>query len=154
PWESTVRALCGLCSSSAITILSRWRDRKFGWHERILPIAIETLIKRKVLDPRDALPLIAIRADWDDDELLAQILAECCDAKEKKLAATIVYRYARLVISSSSSLRKFQDAAAQHDISFDDLAEAISLADQDEKDRERDSNRYEIARPLENETAR
>ena len=64
-WESTVVALCGLCPSSAVTILSRWRDRGFGWHERLLPVAIGNLIERGIVDPRDALPLIGFRAQWD-----------------------------------------------------------------------------------------
>ena len=39
-WEATVRAITGLCPASSLTILSRWRDREFGWPERLIPVAM------------------------------------------------------------------------------------------------------------------
>ena len=46
-WHATIEALCGLCASSSLAILSRWRDRGFGWSERILPIAVNRLVEQR-----------------------------------------------------------------------------------------------------------
>lgn len=124
-WESTVIALCGLCPSSAIAILSRWRDRGFGWHERLLPIAISNLTERNIIDPRDALPLIGFRAEWDFDELLGRLMAKSKEADEKALASRVLYRYAQLSISTPSTLKRLQQLATKHGITLEGLADAI-----------------------------
>ncbi|MCP1843949.1 hypothetical protein J2R78_006916 [Bradyrhizobium sp. USDA 4538] len=154
PWHSTVHALCGLCPTSALTVMSRWRDRGFGWHERILPIAVENLIERNVLDPRDALPLVGFRAEWDYDGLLGHILARCENSSETASAAQIIYRYARFAISESSSLKKLQDVAAKHGITLDGLAQAISFAEQEEKDRKQDHDTYDAVDVLKDQPSR
>ena len=82
-WDATVEALCGLCPSSALAILSRWRDRGFGWAERILPIAVDRLIERGSVDARDALPLIGFRAQWTYDRLLDSVLAKCANSRRE-----------------------------------------------------------------------
>ena len=51
-WEATVKAIAGLCPSSCLTILSRWRDRRFGRCGRLLPAAVEYLTENGVLDGR------------------------------------------------------------------------------------------------------
>ncbi|RJE82566.1 hypothetical protein [Paracoccus onubensis] len=43
-WEGTVEAITMLCPASSLAILSRWRDRDFGWQERILPMALSKLV--------------------------------------------------------------------------------------------------------------
>lgn len=108
-WEDTVVALCGLCPSSAITILSRWRDRKFGRPGRLLPVILKDLIERNVVDPRDALPLIGFRAEWNYGELLGTVLAKCEKHAEKALMSRVLFRYAQLSdFKSSSSLGKIE----------------------------------------------
>lgn len=131
-WDRTVIALCGLCPSSAIAILSRWRDRGFGWHERLLPIAVGDLIVRNIIDPRDALPLIGFRAKWVYDELLEPLLAKSTDAKEKALAGRILYRYAQFSVSTSAQLKQLQEVAAKHGLALDGITEAIVLSEQRE----------------------
>jgi len=132
PWNSTVIALCGLCPSSAIAILSRWRDRKFGWHERLLPVAIGNLIERTVIDPRDALPLIGFRAQWDYDELLDASLTNADTAEEKALVSHMVHRYAQFSALDSSDLTRLQRAATKHDVAIAGLADAIASAERKE----------------------
>jgi hypothetical protein len=92
-WDATVEALCDLCPSSTLAILSRWRDRGFGRPEEILPIAIERLIKRGSVDARDALPLISFRAEWSYDQLLDSVLVACTTLSEKEVASAHLYRY-------------------------------------------------------------
>lgn len=45
-WDGTVEALAGLDPASLLTLLSRWRDRRFGDEERLLSEAVEAMSKR------------------------------------------------------------------------------------------------------------
>lgn len=132
PWEDTVTVLCGLCPSSAITILSRWRDRHFGWHERLLPIAIGNLIEREALDARDALPLIGFRAQWDYGTLAEPVLARCETGTKRSLLGDILYRYVRLYNPGASTLRDLLRVFVKHGIDAKGLTEAISFAEVEE----------------------
>ena len=87
-WHTTIEALCGLCPASALTIMSRWRDRDFGWSERLLPIAIDRLIENGNLDARDALPLIGFKAQWSYDQLLDRVLNKCVTTELASLVWT------------------------------------------------------------------
>ena len=150
-WDSTVVALCGLCPSSAITILSRWRDRGFGWHERLLPIAIDTLIEREVIDPRDALPLIGFRADWDYDKLLGPVLAKSNDPDQKVLAGRTLYRYAKFSIFGSSALKGIQQVVARHGVRLEGLVETIASSEREEAARKGEAGHHELALPTADE---
>jgi len=130
-WHATVEALCDLCPSSALAILSRWRDRGFGWSGRTLPIAIDRLIKRGIIDARDALPLIGFRAQWSYDQLLDSVLARCATCQEKEVVAAHLYRYMRF---EGGNLSGFREVVSQHGIAMADLDEAISF---DEKSKAR-----------------
>lgn len=131
-WNNTVLALCGLCPSSAVTILSRWRDRAFGWHEKLLPITIKSLIEKNIVDPRDALPLIGFRAQWDYGEMLNFLLCKSNDKDEKLLASSILYRYIQFSNLATSELVSAQQIASKHDIVLTDLVEVIESAEQKE----------------------
>lgn len=123
-WEATVEALCGLCPASTLAILSRWRDRSFGWSERILPIAITQLIKLGKLSARDALPLIAIRAHWKYDQLLESALSECATSDEKAATAAYLFRYMQFSGRHFSAVKKI---AAKHSLAIDGLDEIIGF---------------------------
>lgn len=123
-WHATVEALCGLCPSSALAILSRWRDRGFGWSERILPIAVDRLIERGTLDARDALPLIGFQAQWSYDRLLDRVLARCATGGEKEAAAAHLYRYMRL---GGGGFSRFREVASRHGIAIAGLDEVIAF---------------------------
>ncbi len=123
-WESTIEALCGLCPSSSLAILSRWRDRKFGRSERILPIAISRLIKCASLDARDALPLIGFRAHWKYDQLLESVLSKCATRDEKEAATAHLYRYMRFSAGDYSMLK---EVASKHNVIIAGLDEVIAF---------------------------
>ena len=132
PWDDTINALCGLCPSSCVTILSRWRDRSFGWHERLLPVAISNLVGRNIVDPRDVLPLIGFRAQWDYAALLETILANSSEAEEKALASRILYRYAQFSSLTSSEQKRLQQVTSKNGVRLENLADAIALSEREE----------------------
>ncbi len=121
-WKATIEALCGLCPASTLAILSRWRDRNFGWSERILPIAITQLIEGGKLGARDALPLIGFRAHWNYDQLLESALSECATSNEKAATAAYLFRYMQHSGGDFSAVKK---SAAKHGLALDGLDEII-----------------------------
>lgn len=136
-WGATIEALCGLCPSSSLAILGRWRDRHFGWSERILPVAINNLIERGFLDGRDALPLVAFRAQWIYEDLLANALPKYATHQDKIAAASHVYQYMRFTDRASAKLK---EVLAEHDVAIDGVGETIEFYDAKKRAKyERDS---------------
>jgi hypothetical protein len=123
-WEATIAALCDLCPSSALAILSRWRDRGFGWSERILPLAIARLIDRRALDARDALPLVGFQAEWSHDQLLDDALSSCTSASEKEAVAAHIYRYVRI---EGGDFSKLNDVLLRHDVLIAELSDVLAF---------------------------
>ena len=132
-WESTVRALSSLCPSSSLAILSRWRDRGFGWPGSILPVAIHALMEHGRIDPRDALALIGFEAEWDYPKLLASVLDECADRSAKETAATLVFRYMKWEGQTSSVWKRLREITEQHGLSLPGLDPCITFAEHEER---------------------
>ena len=131
-WYSTVRALSSLCPNSCIAILSRWRDRDFGWVGRVLPIAINALIKQGFLNPLDALALVGIGAEWDYPKLLGSVLEKCEDHSTKKDASEHLFHYMQWESQSSSVWKKLKEVTEQHGLSLRDLDSYISFTEYEE----------------------
>jgi len=121
PWSATVEALAALCPSSVFAILSRWRDRGFGWAQRLLPVATQFFSERERLDARDVLPLTGFRAEWDHAALLEAVLEKCASRAEKQYAADLSLRYLKWEGASSIKWKEIEDAAARHGLSLPDL---------------------------------
>lgn len=133
-WRATVEAISGLCGRSSLAILSRWRERNFGWTQRILPIAIHFLVARGDLDPGIALPLIGFRAQWDEPFLLKSALATCAVKEEKKVMAEFAYRYMTLGKHGPEKWRNLKRVLNEHGMTLPpDLEERISLSERDEQ---------------------
>ena len=116
-WEATVEALAGLCPRSCLTTLSRWRDRGFGWTNRILPVAVHALIKRSCIDPRDALALVGFKAEWDYPQLLRSVLEKCASRIEKEAAVTFLIRYLIDTVPDSTVWKRLKRVTAKHGLS-------------------------------------
>jgi hypothetical protein len=132
-WDTTVRSIAGLCPSSSITILSRWRDRDFGWAERLLPIAMHCLVERHSIDPIAALSLLGFRAQWDETRLLRSALDACSSKTEKQTVLDLVDRYMRLDGQNSKAWRELQDVVGLHGLSRPDIDELIGFSERQEQ---------------------
>jgi hypothetical protein len=128
-WEATVHAIAGLCPSSCITILSRWRDRGFGREERLFPEAVDSLVERGFLDPVVPLALTAFRYEWDSPRYLEVALSKMTSLSQKKTAANYVYRYMRLEEHTASTWKNLKAAAEQHDIMLEEIDHVISACE-------------------------
>jgi hypothetical protein len=120
-WDATVRALGGLCPTSSLAILSRWRDRHFGREERILPELIESLVERRELQPLDALVFQGIRAGWDKPSLLSSAISGDTGKATKNDVSRYVYRYMSLERQDSKTWKALKDACSKQGIILPDL---------------------------------
>ncbi|WP_174813724.1 hypothetical protein [Aquisalimonas sp. 2447] len=134
-WEATVKAIAGLCPSSIIAILSRWRDRGFGWSDRILPVAIRSLRERGDLQPKTALGLLPIRAGWDLAVCLDAALAACPATTEKQAALNFFTRYATLKERGSRDWRSVKQVCTSHGLEFPGIDDFIRIAEHREQSR-------------------
>jgi hypothetical protein len=113
-WEGTVRAIAGLCGSSSLAILSRWRDRRFGRTSRLLPEAVTFLLGRGDIDGRTALALLAFRAEWDPVKLVEFALTASTTNTEKEAAANFAFRYMTLHGYDARTWAAFKNLLASH----------------------------------------
>jgi hypothetical protein len=129
-WEATVSSITTLCPSSSLAILSRWRDRDFGRAERLLPAAIEFLLRQERVKPNVALSLIGFRAQWDWVYLVAEALKVCGSDAEKAAIFEFAYRYMRLDEDRPRVWQKLQDTVARHGLTILDIRELIAFSEQ------------------------
>lgn len=122
-WDGTVDALAGLDPASLLTLLSRWRDRRFGDEERLLAKAVEVLIKRGRLMPRDSLSLAGISARWNRKRQLDAFLESAPDPRAREAGVAIAFRYLRMESRTAEDLEELRALAAR--VGFD--PEALHL---------------------------
>ena len=113
-WQATIAALVSLCPRSSFAVLSRWRDRGFGWTGEVLPAATHAVIERGSVDPRDALPLVGFEGRWEYEKLLDAALGKCTSERERDALKTLLFRYARCSPVGASAWKKVQEVAARH----------------------------------------
>ncbi|HBM3021780.1 AVAST type 3 anti-phage nuclease/ATPase Avs3a [Klebsiella michiganensis] len=125
-WNDTVEVLAQLCPSSALAIISRWRDRTFGNHRDILAWTIEQLVKKNKINASDALPFIAFQDNWNECDLLESVLSSCANNEEKLLAFEVVYQYTKFESQSIEMLKRLSFLAASIGIEHPELKERIA----------------------------
>lgn len=125
-WSDTVEILAELCPSSAIAIISRWRDRRFGNHRSILAWTIEHLVKKNKINALDALPLITFENGWHKCGLLDSVLSSCTDEKDKSMAFEVVYQYTKFDLPNIQHLKNLDTIATSLGIEHSELKERIS----------------------------
>ena len=126
-WEGTVTALVGLCPSSAIAILSRWRDRDFGWANELLPILVDAIIEGKGIEEKTAIALTGFRANWNKPRLLEATLAGFATTAEKEDASLFLYSYMKLDGEAASGWRALKQVAASQGVALDGIDELIAF---------------------------
>lgn len=131
-WEYTTEALVGLSARSGPAILSRWMDRRFGREERLLPELVSELVKRGRLDPRDSLPLIAIRAWWEYEQILEDALCVCKSERERESAARFAVDYMQFAGASSHRWRRVQELLDKYALQAIDVAPMLRRAQRTE----------------------
>ena len=132
-WGSTVRALSFLCPRSSLAILSRWRDRRFGWTGQILPAVVEAQVERGCMDPRDALSLIGFEGRWEHAKLLDAALKKCESTQEKEAERGLLFRYAKCCPLGASTWTRLREVVETHGLSVSDLDAYVAFAQREER---------------------
>ncbi len=143
-WEATVEAIASLCGKSSLAILSRWRDRDFGWAERLLPIAVNFLVLRGNLEPQAALALIGFRADWNKPLLLKSVMDTSIGNVKKEVVAAFAYRYMVLSEQSVEKWRELKCILDRHGIKQLELDARIALCELEEEARKSGKSSYDV----------
>ena len=131
-WFSTVRALAALCPSSSVAILSRWRDRNFGWTGEVLPTLTNTLIERDCVDPQDVIPLIGFEGRWEYAELLDAALQKCTNQTQKEAVKELLFRYVKRSTLGASTWRQLREVAARHALPAAEVDAYVACAEREE----------------------
>lgn len=123
-WNRTVESMTELCASSALAILSRWRDRRFGDSGRLLPLVIYQICAQGRLPAHAPVALSGIDAQWSRLQDLKCVVAES-DPTHSQIAAQIAYRYIRVSSPSVIELQEIRKLGKETGISFADIERLI-----------------------------
>jgi len=137
--EGTVTAIGGLSPTSLLAILSRWRDRRFGWLTRLLPVAVEKLLSLSQMEPSAACSFLWFEAEWDYPKVLALILAHTPDKQAQTMLFQHALRIIRLEHHSPSTWSSLQSLAKAHSIEGLGLEAEVAFFEKPSKSREQRS---------------
>ena len=126
-WERTVDTLAGLCGSSVLAILSRWRDRRFGDACRLLPHLIYRLQGQSQLPSIASIALGGVVAKWNRlADLKRASLAEY-NLKQRSLIAQIAYRYIRVLPMSVEHCDELSEFGQNYSLVFADISRLVDF---------------------------
>ncbi|MGE8496272.1 MAG: AVAST type 3 anti-phage nuclease/ATPase Avs3a [Pseudomonas sp.] len=95
-WDRLVEGLVGLCPSSSLAILSRWRDREFGFAGELFPVAIYSLIDQERLPKKAAIALCGTGTGWKRVSDIKAAIETESDNNRKKSILRVAYRFLRI----------------------------------------------------------
>lgn len=124
-WERTVGAVLSLCRNSGFAILSRWKDRRFGRWQRLLPMAAEHSLRSGHLDSWTGLALLGFRAEWDHANYLSLSLERIFGPSAKAQAATFYLSKLRLEPHSLELWKSIKVVAVAQGIDLSDIDSEI-----------------------------
>lgn len=128
-WDRLVQGLVGLCPSSSLAILSRWRDREFGFAGELFPTAVYSLIAHKLLPSLAAVAMSGTVGGWKRiSDARAAIDAES-DINQKRLILKIAYRFLRIQTQEASAWRELKALADSLTMSLPDLDRLLRAAE-------------------------
>lgn len=128
-WDGLVEGLVGLCPSSSLAILSRWRDREFGLAGELFPVAIYRLIDLGLLPKKAAIALSGTVRGWKRvNDIKAAIDAES-DNNRKRSILQIAYRFLRVQSYEAPTWRELKALAVSLAISLPDLERLLQASE-------------------------
>ncbi len=119
-WNRTVEALVDLCPSSALAILSRWRDRRFGDEARLLPAAIHHCVCRGHLPTVTPVALAGTDAQWNRLNNLQSTLDDPKSPFDARTVTQIAYRYLRIQSQDAGTWQALIERGREFDLELPD----------------------------------
>lgn len=127
-WDRLVEGLVGLCPSSSLAILSRWRDREFGFAGELFPVAIYSLIDQGLLPKKAAVALSGTVRGWKRvSDIKAAIEAES-NNNWKRSILRIAYRFLRIQTHETPTWRELKVLADSVAMSLPDLERLLQAS--------------------------
>lgn len=120
-WVRTIDGLLSLCPASTIAALSRWRDRKFGYANKLLKIATDHLVKRGLLPSIAPIALCPIGEDWARAEDLVTAVKHESNKEVQRKTLSVGYRYLRVSSPSLKELEQVSELARTCDFVAPDI---------------------------------
>jgi hypothetical protein len=127
-WSSTVDALVGLCPSSALAILSRWRDRDFGYAARLVRLTIYSLVRAGRLPPFAPIALAPLEAEWDGLADVSRAIDGEADPDRRRTLLELRYRYMRVEPHSEETWSGVLQLGRTHSVELPDIDRLLSAA--------------------------
>ena len=128
-WGRLVEGLVGLCPSSCLAILSRWRDREFGFAGELFPVAVYSLIDHGLLPKNAAIALSGTVRGWKRvDDIKAAIDAES-DNNRKRSILRVAYRFLRIQSYEAPTWRELKTLADSLAMSLPDLERLLEASE-------------------------
>jgi hypothetical protein len=134
PWPSVTIALTRLCPSSALAILSRWRDRGRVRLDDTLPCVTLDLVDRRLMAPGVAAALEALAVPWDGQESLETLLAHAPSASVRNALFVTRCRDSLIENVGRHGLDGLISAGRNHGLNTSDLETRLTMLG-DEEDR-------------------
>ncbi len=126
-WHNTVESLAGLCAPSALAILSRWRDRRFGDPGRLLPILVYRLVDQGGLPATAPIALGGLEAYWERLADLERLVAKEADGVRRQVAAQIAYRYLRVRALDGRTCSALNELGNAYGLDFPDIERLVAV---------------------------
>ena len=127
-WDRLVEGLVGLCPSSSLAILSRWRDREFGFAGELFPVAIYSLIDRGLLPKKAAVALSGTGTGWKRvSDIKAAIEAESANNRKRSILQ-IAYRFLRIQTHETPTWLELKVLADSAAMSLPDLERLLQAS--------------------------
>lgn len=120
-WKRTIDALLGLCTPSALAILSRWRDRDFGDAGRLLRMAVYSLVRTGRFPANAPVALFGLDAGWDSFNDVKRAVEADTDSNRRKLALQVGYRYMRVVPHDEATWTGLAELGCTLDVELPDI---------------------------------
>lgn len=128
-WDRLVEGLVGLCPSSSLAILSRWRDREFGFAGELFPVAIYSLIDHGLLPKKAAIALSGTVNGWRRvDDIKAAIDAESDNGRRRSILR-IAYRFLRIQSYEAPTWRELKGLADSLHVLLPDLERLLRASE-------------------------
>jgi hypothetical protein len=127
-WRSTVDALVGLCPTSALAILSRWRDRDFGFAARLVRLTVYSLVRVGRLPPFAPVALAPLEAEWDGLADVSRAIDAEADPDRRRKLLELRYRYMRVEPHSEETWAGFLLLGRTHGVDLPDVDRLLAAA--------------------------
>lgn len=128
-WRDTVDALGELCAPSLLAIGSRWRDRRFGDHKFLAPLAIETLTKLNQIPEKTAVMMGGLDAQWDRFSALDRALDQEPTLDGRRRLLTTAFRYMRLQSYDKANWQKLKVLGEQFEVELLDIERLVEAGE-------------------------